>query len=469
MIKLANILFKHEEYLSQFGVNDPNFSQNGRELVKIFIKKTFMNLRPMIENILRSEREQKAAKSSDNLFITNGPVDLFKLFYSLLDIYKQDNNKTKYIIEQLLYLFKECILNYLIGLDCVTSMTFLDIDKEFLIAIANNSVKISSQIEELLEEIKSMCILNEEEINEASERSEIVRSLSFISSNAISRFVLDLSDALMVEFEDQFLTLDINKILDVTFKVYGSFTSLMHKSTQKKCWGEILRVSLFQYIKSLLLTAHKSVKKVEDLTNKLRSDKECIIAAYTNLVGEFVTLETLKILDDFLDFLDVSSYMISVSCTKLREFNGPSFTLNTCKALINLRCDMTKEEKNEAIATCKEILQNFTKSADEKEKSNGFLKNLENDILEEEKIQREAEMSSENLDEVQEPGQKEKRNSFKNLSDFLGLGIQSDDLEENEEKHEDKIEDSTSKQKKDILVDSDVSMEGVMQKKTYNT
>ncbi len=471
MIKLATLLFEHEAYLSHFGVTDPNFSQNGRELIKIFIKKTFMNLKPIVESILKNEREVKAVKSSDNLLITNGPIDLFKLLYSLIDIFKKEKKKTKYIMEQLLCLFKECILDYMIGLDCVTSLTTLDIDKEFLLGIANNSIKINSQFDDLLDEVKSINILSEEEVDEASGKSEIMKSLSFIANNAISRFVVDLSDALMAEFEDQFLSLEINKILEVTFQIYGAFTNLMHLSIQKKCWAEILKATLFMYIKSLLTTAHKNVKRLADLIDKLQSDKETINGAYQRVLGEFLTLETLKIIDDFIDFLDVSSDMISVSCTKLREFNGPSFTLNTCKALINLRVDLTKEEKNDAISTCKEIFLNFPRE-DGSKKSNAFFKNLESEMEEDERLEREANMNSENLDEIQEPSQvKEKRNSFRNLSDFLGLGIDEADLED-EEKEEEKTEETpklVSKLKSEILVDSDVSMEGMMKKKTYTT
>jgi hypothetical protein len=106
ILKLAFILFNHEDQLNLFGIADSNFSQNARELVKIFIKKTFLNVKTIIESILRDEREKKAYKTTINLLITNGPIDLFKVLNSLFDILKKDNFKIKYTFEQTLYLIK---------------------------------------------------------------------------------------------------------------------------------------------------------------------------------------------------------------------------------------------------------------------------------------------------------------------------------------------------------------------------
>jgi beta-lactamase class D len=52
-------------------------------------------------------------------------------------------------------LTKECILQYLVGVDTVISQNGLDIDREFLIAVSNNAIKIGSNLEYFIEEIKS--------------------------------------------------------------------------------------------------------------------------------------------------------------------------------------------------------------------------------------------------------------------------------------------------------------------------
>jgi hypothetical protein len=116
------VLFEYESKLGQFGVSDANFSLNGRELIKIFIKKTFHNLRGLIESILRVERENKAETNSDGYLITNGPIDLFKLLGTTYDIIK--HKKVKAMVEQYLELCKESVVQYLIGVDCVIDVRF---------------------------------------------------------------------------------------------------------------------------------------------------------------------------------------------------------------------------------------------------------------------------------------------------------------------------------------------------------
>ena len=117
---MAIFLYKQEKRLEVFGINDPNYNSNAKELIKIFIKKTFLNVKTIIESILKSEREIKAIKNEDGILITNGPSDLFKILYTTFDLIKAHNNRALY--EQMLYLFKECIMQYLIGVDYVINV-----------------------------------------------------------------------------------------------------------------------------------------------------------------------------------------------------------------------------------------------------------------------------------------------------------------------------------------------------------
>jgi hypothetical protein len=216
-----------------------------------------------------------------------------------------------------------------------------------------------------------------------------------------------------------------------------------------------------------LTTANKKVKKIDELVNKLKNDKEQFILSYQRPLGEYLTRETLKILDDFMDFLEVSPEMISISCSKLREFNGPSFTVATAKALINLRCDLSKDEKNEAISTCKQILDNFSQGGNSK--SSGFFDHLENEIKIQENLERQEDENAQNLEEVEEI--KEKRRKTINLTDFLNLGVDINDLEgdEKEEKEDSIIITSKNPSIMETTIDTDVVFEGVMEKKSYNT
>lgn len=117
-------MYKQEEKLNTYGIEDPNFCINGKELVKIFTRKIIMNLQTLIESILKNEREYKALKTEQDdgdLLLTNGPVDLFRTFYKTFDMMK--NFKIKDLHSEVFKMFKECILLYLIGVDIVISVS----------------------------------------------------------------------------------------------------------------------------------------------------------------------------------------------------------------------------------------------------------------------------------------------------------------------------------------------------------
>jgi hypothetical protein len=108
------MLYNYETEIKNYGINDQNFSQNAEELVKIFIKKTYLNVREIIENILKTERKEKCDHLSKE-FITIGPAQLFNIITEIFNIIK--SRKIKIILEQMINLTKECIIQYLIGVD----------------------------------------------------------------------------------------------------------------------------------------------------------------------------------------------------------------------------------------------------------------------------------------------------------------------------------------------------------------
>ena len=44
---------------------------------------------------------------------------------------------------------------------------------------------------------------------------------------------------------------------------------------------------------------------------------------------------------------------------KLRKQHGPNFKLNTVKAILNLRTDISKDERAAALKICKEVLESY--------------------------------------------------------------------------------------------------------------
>lgn len=70
----------------------------------------------------------------------------------------------------------------------------------------------------------------------------------------------------------------------------------------------------------------------------------------------------IEVLDDLVSFFESSPAFISVACEKLRKTHGPTFKLSTVKAILNLRTDLTKEDRMVALKVCNEILESFKNS-----------------------------------------------------------------------------------------------------------
>lgn len=97
----------------------------------------------------------------------------------------------------------------------------------------------------------------------------------------------------------------------------------------------------------------------ERVVIKIREDYDNIC----NRFREFMTSRTMKsgieVLGDLLSFFESSPAFISVACEKLRKQHGPNFKLNTVKAILNLRTDISKDERAAALKICKEVLESY--------------------------------------------------------------------------------------------------------------
>lgn len=67
----------------------------------------------------------------------------------------------------------------------------------------------------------------------------------------------------------------------------------------------------------------------------------------------------IEVLGDLLSFFESSPAFISVATEKLRKQHGPNFKLQTVKAILNLRSDLSKEERQEILKICKDVLDQF--------------------------------------------------------------------------------------------------------------
>lgn len=457
LIKLAMNLFAFEEKLKKLRVTDTNFSKNAKEFIKISMKKQYKNILDIIANILKMEREKKAIKGENGYYITVAPQDLFNILSKSFDSIKQFSHK--YLFTQMLETDHECLIQYLIGVDCVISNYTIQVEKEFLLSIANNSEMINHLLNNsLIEDFRNTKLLTDKEINEALRFNQLMSSINLMTQNSISRFVNDLSDRLEKEFQDHFLALNMTKILVATKDIYGEFNSFMSPFVKKKCWEEILKLTVFHYIKSLLTTAHKKVKTVDELINKLNEDKSVLFETYEVFVGQNLTETNLRIISDVIDFLNISSFMISSSCLTLREYMGPSFNLSMAKAFINLRCDFSSNDKKDAVNQCKEVLDSYTDKGNKA--VGGFFSKMQQDI------KNEIEEDENNLDQIIDENDKSKQQTVVlSLDDFLNNEEANEDEDEKEEQQSNQI----MKQEIEEVEVSDVKYEGTMKKKSHST
>ena len=499
IIKLSMMLFMFYDRLFDLNVNDQNFSKNGKELAKIYLKKTYQNVLSVIENILRKEREVKAIIHDMGYYYTQGPNDLFEFLSQTFDLLKE--NKNKHIYEMAIDLFNSCINQYLLGEETVLNNLDIVMEKEFLLSMANNSLNIIQLLNSLIENIKEMEVLKEEEINEFIKLRKIMMRINRISQKSIITFVFNFLNDLGNHFKiKSFIDLDMTKILVSTNQIFGPYKQYMNILVLKKSWNEILKMTLYHYI-HLLLTSSLTKVTVEQIKEKIKNDHSLISETYEGLVGKNLTESTIRILSDIRDFLDVSPYMISSSCLTLRQYIGPSFNLAKAKALIKLRTDFKEEDLADGVEQCKEVLDNYQEEKKDEADSMNYFQLIELEIkrkeAEERKIQREKERErakelkknqkilkknkkklaedggeeeeeEEAVEEEEEEVEEEKEEDIVqyNLDDFL-----DGDEEEDKEDEDKPSKFAVEEEDKDVIQEevSDITHEGYMQKKSHSS
>ncbi|MCQ2815916.1 MAG: hypothetical protein MJ252_01500 [archaeon] len=451
IIKLGMMLFDYAAQLDKVLVTDDNVKRNGREFVKIYMKKTFKNILDVIESILKNERENKAIRNTNGTYCTNGPSDLFDILSKTFELIQNYPNKNVY--DQMFNLFNECIIQYLIGVDCVTSNFRIEVDKEFLLAVANNSFDMSQRLATLIEDCCKTNVMTEKEAYDAIRFKQIGASINLMTSNSVSRFVSLFRDELSAVFKEKpFLELDIGNVMVKTRDIFCSYNDFMDKSIMKKVWEEILKMSVFFYVRCLLLTGGKGLKDVSELNNKIENDSGVLNETYSGLVGNNLTEQNLKILGDLRSFLTISSYMISSACLTIREYIGPSFKLKTAKTLVNMRTDFTKEDRDDAISQCKEVLEKYDATA--KPGTGGFFDRMKSEIAKEE---------DEPEPEEEKEEKKDDQTEVFALDDFLN-NDDDEDLIEAEEQPQEQIQ----VKQEEVEVVSDIKYEGTLEKKSHD-
>ena len=66
-----------------------------------------------------------------------------------------------------------------------------------------------------------------------------------------------------------------------------------------------------------------------------------------------------KILEDLCSFFEADVEFLALPVEELRRSEGRAFSMKVVKDLLAIRSDKTKQEKNDAIEICKDIIENF--------------------------------------------------------------------------------------------------------------
>ena len=483
IIKISNILFDFEELLKKFRIDDQNISKNANEFVKIYIKKIYKQILEFIQNILKGEREIKQIENSNGQYITNGPIDLFSTLSNIISANK--DIKVLYIHTYILNMLYEGIIQFLIGTDCITSNYKLLVEPEYLIAIANNTVEFLPLLNNFIEKYKEGCNLSEKKISNEIHKKSILNSLNLLRKNIVIRFVTQLSKPLAESFDCYYHLIDLSKIIDITSDIYFKYNAFMNDLVKRRVWEEILKLTIFYYIKVLITTAKIGIKTAEELIKKLIDDKNLLKDQYAIIVGENLTLVNLKIFEDLISFLQIDSSLIVSACLPIREYCGNIFDLQILENFLLFRNDLSKNDIKEIIKECKE---SFSIYKENKEKNNKTFfedieKNAQRRISVVERMQKKElvlkekeEGTRENTLDIEDnsnpksvPQVEELETNLFKFEDFI-----DDDNDENEEKENDNEENEEneeeikeneiiSKKPEDEKV-TDVIMEGKMKK-----
>lgn len=339
---------------------------------------------------------------------------------------------------------------------------------------------MSSQISEFIDDIKNCNVLKEEEITNHLGQKSILKSLNYISETAMSRLVFELcSDDFKLLLKKNYFEIDIEKFFEEVNLKLEAFIEYMHFSTQKKYWSEVIKSTVFSYTKCVF-SANMSGKKTSDLINKLENDKDSFINCCTTL-GKNQLEEETRILTLIKEFLSSDIDVLSFTCSNIRANSGKTFTQATAVSLINLRSDLSKNDKNEAINTCKDVLANLDNKTSTKNSQNDihneFFRQLHIDLIEETKKEESSiSMDKENekdLKDVDSVLNKQERRKTINLDSFLA------DLEDDEQGSENnddcksvksdtssEFKRSNTKTKEEL---TEIIKQGMMKKKSSNT
>jgi hypothetical protein len=125
-------------------------------------------------------------------------------------------------------------------------------------------------------------------------------------------------------YSKNFLELDMEIILNESFRFFEDYGNKMSESTARLAWTTFLERTVLCYIQCMLNSSKKiRSKSSEEAIDKIKDDYHKIELRF----GEYMTTRSMKsgieVLDDLVSFFESSPSFISVACEKLRKTHGP--------------------------------------------------------------------------------------------------------------------------------------------------
>lgn len=125
---------------------------------------------------------------------------------------------------------------------------------------------------------------------------------------------------------------------------------------------------VFYYFNSFIISCNKA--KSSDLPKfktKLANDKEKLESEFDGFIFENLLVQSLLPFDLMQEFMRGSSLGLLEPCKGLRTYFGKAFTGRTVKTLLNIRGDMSKDEKANNLESCTSLIDDYNKTNKEQQ------------------------------------------------------------------------------------------------------
>ena len=357
ILELLEWTYNYHMSLTKFGINYDSVKNGYLTLCNAYKRKIHLQIYPMVTNVLIRERDSEIEDQGNGELYTHSPNDIFKIFSEVFDFISK--KPMKELVLGALEVIHEVFSQYQRALFQMINMES-KLKVKYLIAINNNFSKFFDCIESLLDPVRKNESIPDEEINESFDQGKVQKLFGRITTKIISR----IADATWVQIENSYncdyLTLDMENVLNHSFKVFDDQIVSMNKQTAREAWKVFLRKTVISYIQIMLNSSPKIKNKSSDIAiAKLQEDYEKIYDMFSDVMSSRLLKSGLGVLNDLKNFFESSVEFLIFNIGKLREEHGPAFNMTTIKALLNLRTDLEKSQKQQVLLEAKEVIAKY--------------------------------------------------------------------------------------------------------------